>query len=414
MNLTHGRPHRHSVYIVALAAAIVLAWPADRLSGQARQAQPQTPRGIQPDKDHPILPIGSPAPDFSLPGIDGQTHTLKEYAGAKVLAVVFESNHCPVSILYEERIKQLYNDYRGKGVALVAINPNNPGAVRLDEQGYTDVSDSLEEMKIRSAFRKRQWPFLYDGETQAVSAKFGVVATPHIFIFDAARRLQYQGRIDDNIRPDLVKARDARNALDALLAGRPVPVAQTGAFGCATKWLTKATGVEQEKARIAAEPVTLEATTAAQLEAIRANSTGKHLLVNFWSTGCADCVSQFHGLQTTFRMYRNRSGRYAHLQLVTVSTDPPAKREDVLAFLRKEQASSQNFQLASVDRRALQAVWGTSWDPATSFTVVIAPDGKVVYQRAGKLDILTLRRAILASMPDVVAYPGQQAYWSGK
>jgi peroxiredoxin len=409
MNLT-----RRAIVAVALTIAIVLVWSQSGTFGQAPQAPPSTPRGIQPDKDHPILPIGSPAPDFSLPGVDGKTHTLSEYASAKVLAVVFESNHCPVSILYEERIKQLYLDYRGKGVALVAINPNNPGAVRLDEQGYTDVSDSLEEMKIRSAFRKRQWPFLYDGETQAVAARFGAVATPHIFVFDQARKLQYQGRIDDNIRPDLVKSRDARNAIDALLAGRPVPVANTGAFGCATKWLTKATGVEQEKARIAAEPVTLESTSAEQLKTLRANATGKHLLVNFWSTSCAACTAQFNGLQTTFRMYRARSGKYAHMQLVTISTDAPADREKVLAFLRKEQASSQNFQLASVDRRALQADWGAAFDPATSFTVVIAPDGKIVYQRAGKLDILTVRRAILASMPDVAAYPGQQAYWAGK
>ncbi len=399
---------RTAAFVFALSAA----WPAGPMLGQAPPPAPSTPRGIQPDKDHPILPIGSPAPDFALPGVDGRTHRLADYASAKVLAVVFESNHCPMSILYEERIRKIHADYRGKGVALVAINPNNPGAVRLDEQGYTDVSDSLEEMKIRSAFRKRQWPFLYDGETQAVAAKFGAVATPHIFVFDQARRLQYQGRIDDNVRPDLVKSHDARNAIDALLAGKPVPVANTGAFGCATKWLTKATGVEQEKARIAAEPVTLEATTAEQLKAIRANATGKHLLVNFWSTGCAACTAQFNGLQTTFRMYRARSGKYQHLQLVTVSTDAPADREKVLAFLRKEQASSQNFQLSAVDRKALQADWGAAVNPATSFTVVIAPDGKVVYQHAGKLDILTLRRAILASMPDVPAYPGQQAYWA--
>jgi peroxiredoxin len=394
--------------------AVVLAWPDLGVFGQARQGAPSTPRGIQPDKDHPILPIGSPAPDFALPGIDGRTHRLGDYASAKVLAVVFESNHCPMSILYEERIRKIHEDYRGKGVALVAINPNNPNAVRLDEQGYTDVSDSLEEMKIRSAFRKRSWPFLYDGETQTTAAKFGAVATPHIYIFDQARRLQYQGRIDDHVRPDLVKSHDARNALDALLAGRPVPVQNTGAFGCATKWLTKATGVEQEKARIAAEPVTLEATTAEQLKALRANATGKHLVVNFWSTACAACTAQFPGLQTTFRMYRNRSGRYAHLQLVTVSMDPPAAREKVLAFLRAQQASSQNVQLDSVDRAALQAVWGPAFNPATSFTVVVAPDGKIVYQHAGRLDILTLRRAILASLPDVPAYPGQQQYWAGR
>ena len=107
-------------------------------------------RGIQANVEHPVLPIGSPLPDFTLPGIDGKTHKASDYAAAKVLAIVFESNHCPVSQLYEGRIEKLYEDYRRKGVTLVAINPNNPKTVRLDELGYTDVTDSLPEMKLRA------------------------------------------------------------------------------------------------------------------------------------------------------------------------------------------------------------------------------------------------------------------------
>ena len=124
-------------------------------------------------------------------------------------------------------------------------------------------------MKIRAAFRGIEWPYLYDGETQGVSIKFGAVATPHIFIFDKARKLQYQGRIDDNQREELVKTQDARNALDALLAGKPVPVAETNAFGCTTKWMSKATGVEQEWARIQAEPVTVDMVGAEELKKLR-------------------------------------------------------------------------------------------------------------------------------------------------
>ena len=143
-------------------------------------------------------------------------------------------------------------------MTFVAINPNNPKSIRLNELGYTDVTDSLEEMKIRTAFRHIEWPYLYDGETQGVSIKFGVVATPHIYLFDQQRKLQYQGRIDDNQREDLVKSQDARNAIDAMLAGSPVPVTETHAFGCTTKWMSKATGVEEEWAKIQAEPVTVD------------------------------------------------------------------------------------------------------------------------------------------------------------
>src|SRR5580698_2561383 len=84
-----------------------------------------------PQAEHPTLAIGSPAPDFSLPGIDGKTHTLKEYSASPILALLFTCNHCPTAQLYETRVKKLADDYAGKGVKLVAIQPNDPTAIRL-------------------------------------------------------------------------------------------------------------------------------------------------------------------------------------------------------------------------------------------------------------------------------------------
>src|SRR5215467_3524999 len=96
---------------------------------------------------HPILPAGSAAPNFELPGIDGKVHKLADYK-APILVVMFICNHCPTSQLYEGRMKKLVSDYQAKGVDFVAINPNDPNAVTLSELGYTDVKDSLEEMKV--------------------------------------------------------------------------------------------------------------------------------------------------------------------------------------------------------------------------------------------------------------------------
>ena len=191
------------------------------------------------DHAHPTLAIGSPAPDFSLPGIDGQTHTLGEYASSQVLVIVFTCDHCPTAQLYETRLKKLVADYAGKSVAFVAIEPNDPDAVRLDELGYTDVSDSFEEMKIRAEYRHFNFPYLYDGATQAVANAYGPKATPHVFIFDAQRKLRFEGRIDNSQRESLVKTQDTRAAIEALLAGQPVKVPHTGVFGCSTKWKSK-------------------------------------------------------------------------------------------------------------------------------------------------------------------------------
>jgi peroxiredoxin len=396
-------------FVGTLAAGVALiALPIGTQPIVARGQAPAqgTGRGIQANLEHPVLPIGSALPDFSLPGVDGKTHKAGQYAGTKLLAVVFESNHCPVSQLYESRIEKLYEDYRRKGVTLVAINPNNPKTVRLDELGYTDVTDSLPEMKLRARLRGIEWPYLYDGDTQATSIKFGAVATPHIFIFDQQRKLRYQGRIDDNQREELVKTQDARNAIDALLADRPVPVAETTAFGCTTKWLSKASGVEQEWARIQAEPVNVEMVAAEDLKKLRANPTDKVMLVNFWSTSCATCAGQFFDLETTYRMYRKRA-----FDLVTINTNPPADAAPVMAFLKKEYASSQNKQFATADRAALQAAWGEKWNPSMPLTMVIAPGGEVLYKKEGKIDILEVRRTILAAMPDTKGYIGSKAYW---
>lgn len=357
--------------------------------------------------EHPTLAIGSPAPAFSLPGIDGRTHTLSEYT-SPVLAIVFTCNHCPTAQLYEGRIRKLADDYRNKGVTLIAIQPNDPNAIRLDELGYTDVSDSLDEMKIRAAYRHFNFPYLYDGETQSVSQAYGPKATPHVFIFDKQRILRYEGRIDNSQRESLVKTQDARAALDSILANQPVAVAHTPVFGCSTKWKAKQSSRLQELAKIEAEPVKVEAVDAAGLKALRANGSGKVLVVNFWATWCGPCVSEFPDLETTYRMFRRRD-----FDLVMVATNLPDEQPGVLKALQKQHASSRNLQFASDDTYAMQAAFDPKWESGVPYTVILAPDGKLLYKKEGEIDVLELRRIILANLPDP-DYIGHRAYWATK
>ena len=356
---------------------------------------------------HPILALGSPAPNFDLAGIDGKNHKLSDYAASPVLVVVFTCNHCPIAQMYETRIGQLAADYKDKGVAVVAIQPNDPKALRIDELDSSDMSDTLEEMKIRAEYKHLTYPYLYDGDTQSVARAYGPQATPHVFVFDQDRKLRYEGRFDNSYRIEQVKTQDARNVIDALLAHKDPAVTHTGVFGCSTKWQEKQTSSIETLHKIESKPVTLEMATADDLKKLRANPSGKMLLVSFWATWCGSCIHEFADLQDTFRMYNVRE-----FELVTVSANMPDEKESVMKMLEKMHATSRNLLFASDDTSTLQAAFDPNWQSAVPYTVLLAPDGKVLYKTLGSVDILELRRTILANLPS--DYIGFNKYWSGE
>ncbi len=283
------------------------------------------------EQTHPILALGSPAPNFELPGVDGAIHKLADYATSPVLVVVFTCNHCPIAQMYETRIAQLAADYKDRGVAVVAIQPNDPTAIRIDELDSSDISDSLEEMKIRAQYKHLTYPYLYDGETQSVTDAYGPQATPHVFVFDQDRHLRYEGRMDNSYRTELVKTTEARDAIDALLAHREVAVKHTGVFGCSTKWKEKQASRLEALRKIESQPVQLDMVSAADLKTLHTNPTHKMLLVSFWATWCGSCIHEFPDFEDTLRMYSDRD-----LELVTVAANMPDEKNSVAAGARKD------------------------------------------------------------------------------
>src|SRR6266850_2172210 len=354
--------------------------------------------------NHPILAVGSPAPDFSLPGADGRIHRLTDFAASPVLVVVFTCNHCPIAQMYEQRIQQLETDYRDRGVAVVAIEPNDPKALRIDELDSSDISDSLDEMKIRFEYKHLHYPYLYDGETQALTRAYGPQATPHVFVFDKDRKLRYEGRMDNSYRKEMVNTQDARNAIDALLANREVPVKHTGVFGCSTKWQEKAASRTQALRKIEGQPVKLEMATAVDLKRLRENPAKRMTPISFWATWCGSCIDEFTDFQDTFQMYKDRD-----LELVTVSANMPDEKPSVLRMLEKKHATSRNLLFASDDTAALQAAFDPTWESAVPYTVLIDADGRILYKNLGTVDMLELRRTILANLPS--DYIGFNQYW---
>jgi thiol-disulfide isomerase/thioredoxin len=339
--------------------------------------------------DHKPLEIGQPAPGFALPGVDGRTYKLADFKDAKLLVIVFTCNHCPTAQAYEDRIIELDRDYKDRGVKLVAISPNDPLALRLDELAWTDLTDSLEDMKIRAKDRDFRFPYLYDGETQRTSEAFGVQATPHVFIFDRERKLRYQGRIDNSDVHE-VTTHEMRDAIEALLAGKPVPVETTRVFGCSTKWSDKRSTVVSADKHWDAEPVDLEAIDADAVRKLAANDTEKLLLVNLWATWCGPCVEELPELGVINHMYKSRPFRF-----VTISVDEASAKDEALAALKKARASNTNYLFTSTDKDKLAEALDPKWPGPLPYTVLIAPGGKVLYRHAGALEAVDLKKAVV-------------------
>lgn len=352
------------------------------------------------------LKIGDPAPAFELIGIDEEKHTLAEFAKSDLLMIAFISNHCPTSQGIESRLKKLVADHKGK-LQVVAINPNDPGALRADELGYSKYNDSFPEMKKHAEEQKFNFPYLFDGETQAIAKAYGCLATPHVFLFDKERKLRYQGRFDDSRYADdaSVTAPDARNAVEALLAGKDVPVAETKPHGCSTKWIEKRKGVAADNEKWEKGSVEVETITSVGIAELRKNATKKLRLFNVWATWCGPCAEEFHEFVTTQRKFGLRD-----FEFISISIDDPKTIADVKTFLEEKNAivhdrlkpslkaegrkgNAYVFQGASHDE--LIKALDPEWPGPIPHTILVAPGGEIVFRHNGEINGEELRAKIL-------------------
>ncbi len=395
---------------IALAGFVALLVTCGTLVAQdhSKRGTKAAEEGLPPDAHE--LKIGDAAPDFSLRGVDGKTYTLGSFKDAKALMVIFLSNHCPYSHAIEGRLKNLINDTAGKGLTAVAINPNHPEAIRLDELGYSKYNDSYDEMKLYAKEQTFTFPYLDDGEKQVTAKAYGCLATPEVFLFDGERRLRYKGRFDDSRFPNpaTVTSPDARNAVEALLAGHVVATAETRPFGCSTKWASKASEVTVEDARWKSAPVTLEKIDANQVGALVRNDTKKLRLINVWATWCGTCLKEFPDLVSLSRRLSNRD-----FELITISVDDPKDEQKAREFLEKEHVAisnrlkrslksegreTNNYLFTGANTEALFKVLDPEAPGPVPYTILVAPGGKIIYRHAGQLDLSELQPKVIGEL----------------
>lgn len=349
---------------------------------------------------------GTKAPDFTLKGVDDKNYSRKDFAGAKALAVIFTTNHCPDAITSHGRMVALVDHFKGKEVKFVAINSNSPEGLHPSELGWTVYDDGFEDMKLIAADRKFNLPYLYDGDTQEVAKAYGAVATPHVFIFDSELKLRYDGRMDNGRRRvGPVEKNEARDAIEALLAGKEIAVKKTRPVGCSTKWKEKAEKVAKEDAKWKAQPVTVEAVTADDIAKLVKNKGRQGMrLFNIWSTSCGPCVNEFPDLAAIYRQYS-----WQDFEFIPISLDHPDDAAKVTKFLQRQQCGlsaktkplldeegrKTNNLIFDGDTEDLAKAIDSEWDGGMPYTFLVGPEGKILFRHSGEIEPLALKKAIV-------------------
>jgi thiol-disulfide isomerase/thioredoxin len=334
------------------------------------------PKKIE-QQDVETLKIGDPTPGFNLPDISGRYYSLKDFSKSDVLVVIFTCNHCPTAQAYEDRIIRFTGEYKDKGVDVVAISPTSMYGLLLEECGYSDLDDSYESMQIRARDKGFNFPYLYDGDDQAVSIKYGPTATPHAFVFDRERKLQYVGRIDSSEKPGTANNENVEN-----------PV--TKSFGCSIKWSWKTEWTEKVNKEWNEKEIGLENLDVPGIEQLKENRSEKLRLINVWATWCGPCIIEYPELVKLQRMYGARA-----FEFISLSADDPDNRSDVLAFLESKHSAVTNYIFTGGDKYTLIEAVDPEWDGALPYTLLIEPGGKIIYSNPGVVDLLELKKTIV-------------------
>ncbi len=361
------------------------------LRGYGQKSFVANPQAV-PKQETPTLAIGSKAIDFNLPNYDGKFYSLKNFSHAKALVIIFTCTHCPTAQAYEERIKKIVDDYKNKGVSVVAISPNSPNGLLLEELGYTDLNDDFENMKIRAKDKEFNFPYLYDGDTESVSIQYGPVATPHAFLFDKDRILRYNGRLDAIEKPSKgANAEDLRKAIDEVLADKSVSIPITKTFGCSVKWAWKTEYNEKNEKNWHSRPVNLEEIDSEGVKRLVKNEESDKLrLINVWATWCGPCIIEYPDFLEIHRMYGARD-----FEFISISADKLDKKERALKFLKEKHSGVRNYIFKEEDIYKLIEAIDSKWNGALPYTILIEPKGKVIYSTQGSIDTQKLKQLIV-------------------
>ena len=329
-------------------------------------------------------------PPFRLLGADGHIYDSTKFNKSELLAIVFLSNHCPTSQIFQHRIIRLATEYRSKGLSVIAISPNDPEAILPDELSHSALGDTLPEMAVRAQELQYPFPYLYDGKTQEVAKAYGVRVTPHAFLFDKKRKLRYSGRIGDPKNPEREDREELRIAINSLIQGIEPSVVRGLVFGNSIKWTKDRIIAERARERFSRESVYLKSANTRTLQFVRKNNSKQPKLIYVWSILDKNNRQELLQLATIYKIYRKRG-----LKLFTICVDGNKFSDVAHKLLNETQSSGTNYICSGTEISPLVDLRAEKGIKTTPFLGLLTPDAKVFYRSTKGLDSLAIKRNII-------------------
>jgi len=333
-------------------------------------------------------------PPFSLRATNGEVYTESDFDDKKVLGIVFLSNHCKVSQLFQNHLIALTRKY-SKDMVIIAVSPNYEQSILPDELAYSDLGDSFEDMVKRANRMKYNFPYLHDGDDQNLTKEIGAKITPTIYLYNQDRELFYSGRIGNIDSPDNMETSEVNQAISSLLIGKKTSFKRTKVFGTAIKTKNHLFVAEQVRQRYADEKVRLSEADARKLNFYLTHNTRKPKLFYVWQTSDGKPRDNLIKLSFLYKIFRKRG-----FKLITVCIAKKDEEDKIVEFLENSQLSSTNFIVYGHHISPLASIIPDDVEKVTPYFRLLSSRGEKLIGSHGEISTDSLRYEIVKALDD--------------
>ena len=334
---------------------------------------------------------GEKYPSFTLEGTDGKQYHHNQFKDKEFVCIILYSNHCKISQSFEGLIKEISEHLDSENSMLLLVSPNNEYALLPDELAYSDVGDSLKEMRIRSKERNFEFPYLYDGVKQSIPNQLSAKSTPHAFLFNKTRSLVYSGRIGDYNDPDNLEKSDLYQTYRIARNHTHIKQVITKVHGTAIKTKEDIFIANEVRRRYSEESVKVRPINQQTLKFFLKYNLGKTTLFYLWSAKDQNSRENLLILSEIYKIFRKRG-----LKLFTINIDKDLKETKLQ--LEKAQLSASNFILPGNEISPLVRYIPNNTTRVTPLTLLFSKEQQTLFSKIGSIDSLILKRLILKDL----------------